>query len=101
MQKSISLDEDLLANSERSLETLVYMGNTVGIARGLTYENIDRPTVTDSVAALDSPVAKKGIQATDSINVRFSHLGLPDDDDDDDGKVEEAKAEESKVEEAT
>jgi phosphatidylserine decarboxylase len=99
-KKGISLDEDLLANSERSLETLVYMGNTVGIARGLTYENIDRPTVTDSVAALDSPVAQKGIQATDSINVRFSHLGLPDDDDDD-GKVEEAKVEESKVEEAT
>lgn len=104
MQKSIALDEDLLANSERSLETLVYMGTTVGIARGHTYEDmehVNRPSITDSVAGQDSPVARRGIQATDSINVRGSHLGVPGESDEDekDGKVEEVEKD-GEVEEA-
>lgn len=81
MQRSVDLDEDLLANSERSLETLVYMGMTVGIARGQTYEDmehIQRPTITDSIVGQETPVGRGGIQATDSINVRYGHLGLED-----------------------
>jgi len=91
VQKAIALDEDLLANSERCLETLVYMGTTVGIARGHTYEameHVSRPSITDSVAGQDNIVSRKGIQATDSINVRFSHLGVPEEEDD---KAEEAE----------
>jgi phosphatidylserine decarboxylase len=79
LQRSIELDKDLLANSERSLETLVYMGMTVGVAQGNSYEavqHIKRPTITDSVAALDHEVAQQGIQVTDSINVCDGHLGL-------------------------
>ncbi|KAH8954875.1 hypothetical protein BDL97_08G104400 [Sphagnum fallax] len=78
-QSSIELDKDLLANSERSLETLVYMGMTVGVAQGSSYEavqHIKRPAITDSVAALDHEVAQQGIQVTDSINVCNGHLGL-------------------------
>ncbi len=73
------MDKDLLANSERSLETLVYMGMTVGVAQGNSYEavqHMQRPTITDSVAALDHEVAQQGIQVTDSINVCNGHLGL-------------------------
>lgn len=33
-QDTISLDEDLIANSERSLETLVQLGQTLGVAKG-------------------------------------------------------------------
>jgi len=104
VQKAISLDEDLLANSERSLETLVFMGTTIGVTRGHTYEameHVSRPTITDSVAGQDSIVGMKGIVATDSINVRFNRLGVPEDDDgkveEDDGNVEE---DDGKVEEA-
>jgi phosphatidylserine decarboxylase len=79
LQSSIALDKDLLANSERSLETLVYLGMTVGVAQGSSYEavqHIKRPAITDSVAALDHEVAQQGIQVTDSINVCNGHLGL-------------------------
>jgi phosphatidylserine decarboxylase len=79
LQSSIELDKDLLANSQRSLETLVYMGMTVGVAQGDSYEavqHIKRPAITDSVAALDHEVAQQGIQVTDSINVCNGHLGL-------------------------
>ena len=80
MQRSIDLDEDLLANSERSIETLVNVGMTIGIARGHAYEDmhVQRPTVSDSIAVQDNPVARSGITATDSINVRFGHLGVED-----------------------
>lgn len=66
------------------------MGMSIGIARGHLYEDMEhvsRPTITDSVAGQDNAVARRGIQATDSINVRFSHLGVPEEDD---VKVEEA-----------
>jgi phosphatidylserine decarboxylase len=76
----IDLDEDLLANSRRSLETLVFMGMTIGVASGHTYEAMEhrkRPTITDSVAGQDNEDAK-GFQITDSINVRLGHLGFED-----------------------
>lgn len=71
-----------MVNSERSLETLVSVGMTIGVARGYSYDsvhNFRRPTITDSVAALDNEVARAGITASDSINVREGHLGLETD----------------------
>lgn len=82
LQKSIELDEDLLANSEKSLETLVYMGDSLGVAKKHSKEvnqDVDRPSVQDSVVGLDNEVAKKGIQYSNSFNVRDGHLGLEDD----------------------
>eukprot|EP00252_Welwitschia_mirabilis_P025849 TRINITY_DN8234_c0_g1_i1.p1 TRINITY_DN8234_c0_g1~~TRINITY_DN8234_c0_g1_i1.p1 ORF type:complete len:739 (-),score=145.88 TRINITY_DN8234_c0_g1_i1:134-2350(-) len=78
---AIELDEDLLANSERSLETLVSVGMTLGISKHVKLLNQDfgkyaRPTRHDSIAGLDNEIAKKGVIVTDSANVIQGHLGF-------------------------
>ncbi|KAL3676101.1 hypothetical protein R1sor_026049 [Riccia sorocarpa] len=76
---AIELDEDLVANSERSLETLVMVGESLGVARKYSdevNEHMSRPSVRDSVVGLDSDVAKKGVQDTSSFIVNGGHLGL-------------------------
>ncbi|KAG6552239.1 hypothetical protein Mapa_006088 [Marchantia paleacea] len=76
---AIELDEDLLANSERSLETLVTVGESLGVARMYSAEvneQVHRPSIQDSVVGLDNDVARKGIRASASFNVRGGHLGL-------------------------
>lgn len=76
---AIELDEDLLANSERSLETLVTVGESLGVARMYSAEvndQVHRPSIQDSVVGLDNDVARKGVLASASFNVRGGHLGL-------------------------
>lgn len=83
VQKAIEFDEDLLANSERSLETLVSLGMTLGVSKALSYDaELERPTQKDSVVGLNNDISKSGITASTSMNVRAGHLGLegvPDD----------------------
>lgn len=70
---AIDFDEDLVANSERSLETLVYMGMSLGVSPGISVEDMattPRPTIRNSVVALDNEIARKGIKASDSFNAR-------------------------------
>jgi len=77
---SIELDEDLIINSTRVLETLVSMGMSIGVAQGHTYEDMEhvqRPTITDSVAAQDNELARKGLnETTDSITGQAYNLKL-------------------------
>ena len=79
-QGSIELDEDLIINSTRVLETLVSMGMSIGVAQGHTYEDMEhvqRPTITDSVAAQDNELARKGLnETTDSITGQAYNLKL-------------------------
>eukprot|EP00249_Psilotum_nudum_P020373 c27674_g1_i1 orf=474-2495(-) len=78
---AIELDEDLIANSERSLETLVSVGMSLGVSRGLSQEELattPRPTIQNSVVALDNEVARTGIQSSQSCNVQSTNLGCID-----------------------
>ncbi|CAM6085605.1 unnamed protein product [Calypogeia fissa] len=80
-ENSIELDEDLVANSGKSLETLVCVGDSLGVAKNSQEVNtdVDRPSVQDSVLGFDNVVTKKGIQYSNSFNVRDGHLGLEGD----------------------
>ncbi|KAL2608260.1 hypothetical protein R1flu_026833 [Riccia fluitans] len=76
---AIELDEDLVANSEKSLETLVMVGESLGVARKYSdeiNEKMSRPSVQDSVVGLDNEVAKQGVGVTSSFIVNGGHLGL-------------------------
>mgnify|MGYP006982111430 FL=1 len=78
MKGAIDFDEDLVANSEKSLETLVYMGMSLGFSTRMPEEDVattPRPSVKNSVLGLDNEVAKKGIMASTSFNARCAHLG--------------------------
>eukprot|EP00250_Pteridium_aquilinum_P033218 c5332_g1_i2 orf=210-2240(+) len=75
---AIDFDEDLVANSERSLETLVYMGTSLGIATSMSATDkatTPRPSIRNSVVALNNEIAKKGIGAANSFNARGASLG--------------------------
>lgn len=80
---AIDFDEDLVANSERSLETLVFMGMSLGISTKMSGEDMAttaRPSIRNSVVALGNEIATKGIKASDSFNARGTHLGDSDQD---------------------
>ncbi|KAJ7556151.1 hypothetical protein O6H91_05G071300 [Diphasiastrum complanatum] len=75
---TIDLDDDLVANSERSLETLVSVGMTLGTARHIQANDLylaRRPTIKDSVVGLDNQIAIEGISVTDSVNVPEGGFG--------------------------
>ncbi|KAH7296278.1 hypothetical protein KP509_26G017000 [Ceratopteris richardii] len=70
---AIDFDEDLIANSERSLETLVFMGMSLGVSNQISVEEMastPRPTVRNSVMALDNDIARIGVRASSSFNAR-------------------------------
>lgn len=74
---AINLDEDLVANSERSLETLVYMGMSLGVSTAMSEADVattPRPTIRNSVVALDNEIARKGILSSSSFNARGTGL---------------------------
>lgn len=80
---AIDFDEDLVANSERSLETLVYMGTSLGISTAMSVEDMattPRPTIRNSVVGLDNEIGRKGIRASNSFNARGTDLGDVDED---------------------
>ncbi|KAH9315405.1 hypothetical protein KI387_024032, partial [Taxus chinensis] len=77
---AIDLDEDLLLNSEKSLETLVSVGMSLGISKTMSKEqaaNTRRPGRRDSVVGLDNEVAEREIRATTSANVINRQIDLP------------------------
>lgn len=47
MQNAIEIDEDLLANSARSLETLVYVGMKLGVSK--KQANVGLPNLQNCV----------------------------------------------------
>ncbi|XP_024521202.1 phosphatidylserine decarboxylase proenzyme 2 [Selaginella moellendorffii] len=101
---AIDIDKDLLANSERSLETLVSVGMTLGVSRKLVGDQAfekSRPTIRDSVVALDNEVSKKGIQASMSFNVRQGQLGLINEADEAEATLEEDADEDEENNDAT
>ncbi|XP_057834340.2 phosphatidylserine decarboxylase proenzyme 3 isoform X3 [Cryptomeria japonica] len=78
---AIDLDEDLVLNSERSLETLVSVGMSLGVSKKMSEEqvaNTVRPRRNDSIAILDNEVAERGIRATTSGKVINYQIGLPE-----------------------
>jgi hypothetical protein len=82
LQNSIELDEDLLVNSEKSLETLVCMGDSLGVATAYSQEvnkEVNRPSVKDSVVGQDNEVAKTAIQHAKTFKARDGQLGPEDD----------------------
>ncbi|MCO5590555.1 hypothetical protein L7F22_044526 [Adiantum nelumboides] len=81
---AIDFDEDLIANSERSLETLVFMGMSLGVSTAISVQDMattPRPTIRQSVVALDNEIAKKGVRASNSFNARDFTLGDTEEDD--------------------
>eukprot|EP00897_Mesotaenium_endlicherianum_P003965 jgi/Mesen1/3597/ME000020S03131 len=68
-QGTIHFDDDLAANSVRSLETLVKVGDTLGVARGAK-DTPRGPSEAESIVGVDTNIAKHGISASDSINAR-------------------------------
>lgn len=85
---AIELDEDLLANSERALETLVSVGMTLGVSKHLSKEqatNTRRPNRQDSVIGLDNGISEKGAGAIESANVIRGHIGVLDEEEEEGG----------------
>ncbi|GLJ31936.1 hypothetical protein SUGI_0642840 [Cryptomeria japonica] len=76
---AIDLDEALVLNSERSLETLVSVGMSLGVSKKMSEEqvaNTTRPRHNDSIAILDNEVAERRIRATTSGKVINYQIGL-------------------------
>lgn len=87
---AIELDEDLLANSERALETLVSVGMTLGISKHLSKEqatNTRRPNRQDSVIGLDNEIFRNGGGAIESANVIRGHIGVREEEEEEGGDL--------------
>lgn len=76
---AIELDEDLLANSERALETLVSVGMTLGVSKHLPKEqatNTRRPNRQDSVIGLGNEIFENSDGASECANVIKRHIAV-------------------------
>ncbi|GAQ86455.1 phosphatidylserine decarboxylase [Klebsormidium nitens] len=74
---AISLDEDLIANSERSLETLVQLGQTLGVAKGVPVMT-RRPSIYDSVVGVEGlPSSRPHFVTEETAVPGVQHVDLP------------------------